>query len=92
MLSQLSSPPQYITAEAHDNLTSSTPSSFTDIPPVLRFEDGDVQVEMSPITGWEGWNGRVNGQLWVTEAYVYTSIWPAIMSHPTFGFTWIVLM
>jgi nucleotide-sensitive chloride channel 1A len=65
MLAQLSSPPTYVSQEEHDALTSSTPESFTDIPPILRFLDEEVEVVLSPATGW--WEGKVKGKLWVTE-------------------------
>ncbi|KAK8865882.1 hypothetical protein IAR55_001030 [Kwoniella newhampshirensis] len=68
MLSPLNSPPTSISPEEHAQLTSSTPSSFIDIPPVLRWSD-QVEVTMSPThRGWESWPaGPVSGTLYVTE-------------------------
>jgi nucleotide-sensitive chloride channel 1A len=72
MISPLNSPPPFITAGEHATLTSSTPSSFADIPPVLRWTDDDVHVSMSPHDGW--WEGKQGGKLWVTEEYVQPQI------------------
>jgi nucleotide-sensitive chloride channel 1A len=65
MLSPLNAPPTYITPEEHTSLTSSTPTSFVDIPPVLRWSDEAVEVSLAPHDGF--WAGKVKGQLWVTE-------------------------
>ncbi|WWD17933.1 hypothetical protein CI109_102378 [Kwoniella shandongensis] len=68
MLSTLTTPPQSISPEEHAQLTSSTPSSFIDIPPVLRWSDQVEVVMSSPQGGWESWPaGRVSGMLYVTE-------------------------
>ena len=67
MLVSLSSPPEYITPEARDSLTSSTPSSFQDIPPILRFQEDVVEVSMASSRGFEGFSGKQKGKLWVTE-------------------------
>lgn len=77
MLTPITSPPPSISPAAHDELTSSTPASFADIPPVLRWEDdAEVVVESGSWTWGEGAasaNGsgapaRVAGRLYVTEA------------------------
>ncbi|WVW82252.1 hypothetical protein I302_104258 [Kwoniella bestiolae CBS 10118] len=72
MLSPITAPPNSISPEEHTQITSSTPSSFVDIPPILRWYDEDVQVLLSSRNGgWEGWNeGRVKGKLWVNEISV----------------------
>lgn len=75
MLQTLTSPPTYTSAEEHAHLTSSTPSSFADIPPVLHFTSSSAEVVLSPLVGgWESWpsgsDSRVKGTLWVTEASV----------------------
>ena len=59
--------PHYISPDGHDDLTSSTPSSFQDIPPILRFQDDAVEVIIVPTIGWAG-DGKVKGRIWVTEA------------------------
>lgn len=71
MLSPISAPPTSISPEDHAQLTSSTPSSFSDIPPVLRWSD-QVEVELSSTNGgWESWSSpRSQGKLYVTEESV----------------------
>ncbi|KAK4687407.1 chloride channel, nucleotide-sensitive, 1A, partial [Tremellales sp. Uapishka_1] len=72
MLEVLTAPPHFITADAHAQLTSSTPSSFTDIPPILHFQD-DVEIIMLPTDKeWAPWGGvgKVTGTLWITEDLV----------------------
>ncbi|OCF38588.1 chloride channel, nucleotide-sensitive, 1A [Kwoniella heveanensis CBS 569] len=70
MLTPTTTPPHTITPEEHSTITSSTPTSFVDIPPVLRWLD-QVEVYMSPVSGgWEAWTGRIGGRLYVTEAAV----------------------
>ena len=67
MLTLTTDVPQYISPDAHDDLTSATPSSFQDIPPILRFQDDAADVIVVPSIGWAG-NGKVKGRIWVTEA------------------------
>ncbi|EIW72654.1 hypothetical protein TREMEDRAFT_25761 [Tremella mesenterica DSM 1558] len=70
MLSPATTPPTYISPEDHAALTSSTPGSFVDIPPILRWAD-EVEISMEPQDGgWEGWDRKVKGKLWVTEELV----------------------
>jgi hypothetical protein len=66
MLTKIDQPPAHISEDEHTQLTASTPASFADIPPVLRWGDvGEVEV------GGEGWwDGRVAGRIYVTELYV----------------------
>ena len=69
MLEVLTAAPVFSSPEENDRLTSSTPANFADIPPVLRFEDADAEVSLTPSTGLDGWtDGKVQGKLWVTEA------------------------
>lgn len=74
-LESTSTPPTTVTREEHTTLTSSTPQSFDDIPPVLRFED-NVEITLSQGEGSSSVSieGRVNGKLWVTEQYVPPSL------------------
>lgn len=66
MLTKIDQAPAHISEDEHAQLTASTPASFADIPPVLRWGDvGDVEV------GGEGWwDGKVAGRIYVTELYV----------------------
>jgi nucleotide-sensitive chloride channel 1A len=66
----ITSQPHFITPEEHAALTSSTPASFTDIPPVLRHVEEHVEVELDPAMPEIGASSaaeRLTGKLWVTE-------------------------
>lgn len=52
-LTPITQPPHAITQDEHDTLTSSTPASFDDIPPVLRWE-GEAEVSLS-VSSWTAW-------------------------------------
>ncbi|WWC86226.1 uncharacterized protein L201_001099 [Kwoniella dendrophila CBS 6074] len=79
MLSPIITPPISISPEEHTQITSQTPESFIDIPPILRWLD-DVEVLLSSKQGgWENWPTsqvnenetiRVKGKLWVNEISV----------------------
>jgi len=67
-LEAATAPPTTVSREEHTSLTSSTPQSFGDIPPILRFED-QVEITLSPSEGSSiNYEGRIQGKLWVTEA------------------------
>lgn len=68
MLSELTAAPRHISPEEHAALTSSTPASFDDIPPVLRWTSGQVEVVLEPAQPF--WHGRKSGTLWVTDESV----------------------
>ncbi|TYJ54961.1 hypothetical protein B9479_004373 [Cryptococcus floricola] len=92
MLTQTSAPPQSISPEQHAQLTSSTPASFTDIPPVLRWED-DAEVELSSLSGgWEAWGSqgtKAGGRLYVTEESV--AFIPSASATPGFNLPYVSL-
>jgi len=75
-LESTSTPPTTVSREEHTSLTSSTPQSFGDIPPVLRFEDNveitltQSESEGGSSSGSVSYEGRVGGRFWVTEQYV----------------------
>ncbi|WVO17846.1 hypothetical protein L204_105544 [Cryptococcus depauperatus] len=71
MITVITAPPAFISPEEHAQVTSSTPASFTDIPPVLRWSD-EVEIHLSSVAGgWESWNaGKARGKLYVTETSV----------------------
>jgi hypothetical protein len=71
-LEATSTPPTSISREEHTSLTSQTPQSFGDIPPILRFQD-QVEITLTPSTSEASgssvnYEGRIQGQFWVTEA------------------------
>ena len=73
MISPLTEPPSFVSPEEHASLTSSTPGSFVDIPPVLRWGD-EADISMMPSSGgWENWPARVHGKVYVTEEFVESS-------------------
>jgi nucleotide-sensitive chloride channel 1A len=74
-LESTSTPPTTVSREEHASLTSSTPQSFDDIPPILRFEDS-VEITLSQGEGSSpvSIEGRIWGKLWVTEQYVPFSL------------------
>jgi nucleotide-sensitive chloride channel 1A len=65
MFTPVNDPPTFVTPEEHAQITSSTPDSFSDIPPALRFHDTEVEIEIDPKL--EFLSERVKGTLWVTE-------------------------
>jgi nucleotide-sensitive chloride channel 1A len=65
MFTPVNNPPTFVTPEEHAQITSSTPESFSDIPPALRFHDTEVEIEIDPKL--EFLSERVKGTLWVTE-------------------------
>lgn len=74
-LETTTNPPTTVSREEHSNLTSSTPQSFGDIPPILRFED-NVEITLSQGEGSSSVSieGRIGGKLWVTEQYVLSPL------------------
>ena len=66
----LQSPPTPITPVEHAQLTSSTPSSFSDIPPVCHRKVDGVKLRLAP--GLDGWTveGEVEGTLYVSSECV----------------------
>jgi len=64
-LESISVKPKFISVEEHAALTTTTPASWSDIPPILRFSEEAVKIEFDP-----AYQGKVEykGDLWVTEA------------------------
>lgn len=61
--------PAHVSPEEHKNLVGSTPASFTDIPPVLRWKEEGVRVALDPaMSGWAEEDGK-EGTLFVLERY-----------------------
>lgn len=44
----ITSLPTFISLEEHRNIVGSTPTSFNDIPPVLRHQEENVSVKLNP--------------------------------------------
>lgn len=64
MLERTRTPPPSVSQAEHDDLTSVTPQSFADIPPVLHWQ-GRAEVEMN-VPSWGAW-AKSEGTLFVTE-------------------------
>ncbi|KAF9267694.1 hypothetical protein L218DRAFT_854448 [Marasmius fiardii PR-910] len=60
--------PQFISADEHKALVGSTPSSFNDIPPVLRHKEENISVSLDPPV--EGFSDQdaAQGTLYVIES------------------------
>ncbi|KAG2076562.1 hypothetical protein BDR04DRAFT_1089720 [Suillus decipiens] len=64
----ISSIPQYVSAEEHRNIIGSTPTSFNDIPPVLRHKEDNVRVMLDPPLHTFTEQDCANGTLFVIES------------------------
>ena len=62
----ITSVPKFISREEHVSMTSTTPASWTDIPPVLRFNEEGVKIEFDPAYRNQT---ELRGDIWVTEGY-----------------------
>jgi hypothetical protein len=60
----ITSVPKYISREEHISLTSTTPASWSDIPPVLHFNEEGAKIEFDPAYRNQT---EMKGDLWVTE-------------------------
>lgn len=63
----ISSPPPFISPEEHKRLTSTTPESFSSIPPVLRLEEPNVSVSFDPPLQDFGPDDCKRGTLYIIE-------------------------
>ncbi|KAE9399261.1 hypothetical protein BT96DRAFT_957291 [Gymnopus androsaceus JB14] len=70
----ISSIPNFVSPEEHKTIVGSTPSSFSDIPPVLRHKEESVSVTLEPsLEGFSEEDGK-EGTLYVLEsALIYMS-------------------
>ena len=61
--------PVYVSLEEHINLISSTPTSFNEIPPVLRHREDNVSITLDPPL--EGFSSAecVSGTLYIIEKF-----------------------
>lgn len=61
--------PTYISLEQHKELVASTPASFSDIPPVLRYTEQNVSITLDPPSDEFPEVDCANGTLYVIERY-----------------------
>ena len=62
--------PDFVSPEEHRNVVASTPSSFSDIRPVLRHKEENVSVTLDPPLDGFTPEDAANGILYVVERYV----------------------
>ncbi|KAL0063674.1 hypothetical protein AAF712_009366 [Marasmius tenuissimus] len=60
--------PQFISADEHKTLVGSTPTSFNDIPPVLRHKEENVSVSLDPPLAGFSDEDAAKGTLYVIES------------------------
>lgn len=65
----ISASPATITLEEHQRLVQSTPTSFSDIPPVLRLRQDDVSIEFEPVVEGITVEELSKGTLYISERY-----------------------
>jgi nucleotide-sensitive chloride channel 1A len=65
----ISSVPSFVSVEEHRAIVGSTPASFNDIPPVLRYKEDNVSITLDPpLEGFAAQNHRTSqGTLFVIE-------------------------
>jgi len=76
MITLISTPPSSVSPEEHRQIVLSTPSSFSDIPPVLRHKQDDVSIELDPPIDGLSLEELAKGTLYVVEnvlAFISTS-------------------
>lgn len=75
--------PSYISPEEHKDVSTSTPASFADIPPVLRHKQENVSVTLDPpLDGFTGDDGA-GGTLYVIER--------CFRFHPAESLSWLTI-
>ncbi len=68
----LSSIPKFSSQEEHASAVNATPSSFSEIPPILNHQETNVLVTLEPPL--EGYESAIQGTLYIITRYVYTSV------------------
>lgn len=63
--------PRFISPDEHKTLIASTPTSFTDIPPVLQHTQSNVSITLDPPFPAFGAEDCAKGTLYVIERRVY---------------------
>jgi chloride channel, nucleotide-sensitive, 1A len=59
--------PTFTSPDEHKNLVASTPASFSDIPPVLRYKEENVAVSLEPPLAEFSAEDCAKGTLYVIE-------------------------
>lgn len=73
-VNQIAALPTFVSQEEHKNLVASTPTSFTDIPPVLRYKEDDVSISLDPALEEFSEQDLMHGTLYVLTRYLRLSI------------------
>jgi chloride channel, nucleotide-sensitive, 1A len=69
-VSLITSLPKFISVEEYRVVSASTPSSFSEIPPVLRHQEDNVAVSFDPTLEGLSIDDCAKGTLYVVERYV----------------------
>lgn len=80
----ITSVPDCVSPEEHRSIVASTPSSFSNIPPVLRHKEENVSAILDPPLDEFTPDDGTNGVLYVIERYAerYPVYTPRFTSHP----------
>lgn len=70
-LTPIFSVPSYVTPTRYAEITSQTPSSFSDLPTVVRLELVNVAVDLQPALAEFSAEDSKTGTLYLLERYVY---------------------
>jgi nucleotide-sensitive chloride channel 1A len=74
----ISSVPSFVSPEEHRALVGSTPPSFNDILPVLRYKEENVSVTLEPVLQGFSAQDAAQGTLFVIERSLPYSDWPCL--------------
>jgi nucleotide-sensitive chloride channel 1A len=61
--------PKFVSKEEHTALVGSTPTSFNDIPPVIKYRDENVSITLDPPLENFSSENTVQGTLYVLTRY-----------------------
>ena len=67
IITPISTKPNYISQEEHREAISTTPNSFSDIPPVLRYSEDNVKVVLEPPLEGFSEEDSQSGTLYIIE-------------------------
>lgn len=80
----ISSLPPFVSPEEHKTLTSTTPESFSSIPPVLRLQEPNVSVSFDPPLQDFGPDDCKHGTLYIIERCAQSRLSPGYLPSHSF--------